>query len=296
MEQKFKGILPAIASPCDENDIFLPDKFAEHASSLYDAGVHGLYVCGATGDGYKMRLEERKQAVEIAVELSGEHNGVAIVHVGTSNTRDATELAEHAAKVGADAVASMPPANCKQSQLVSYYSDIARASQLPVFVYHYPMLTGRNPTVDEMLELLDIPQVAGLKLTDWNLFFMKRLLIARPDIKVFNGFDQVLCPALLYGAHGGIGSTYNLFPKLFLGIYQALQQGEVSRALDLQSRLFEFSDLAWKYGSPIILEFLMQRKGYPHIFRRPRRTADEQVLKKIQPELDKKIALIEQAI
>lgn len=67
MEQKFKGILPAIASPCDENDNFLPDKFAELAGSLYDAGVHGLYVCGATSDGYKMRLNERKLAAEIAV-------------------------------------------------------------------------------------------------------------------------------------------------------------------------------------------------------------------------------------
>lgn len=296
MEQKFKGILPAIASPCDENDRFLPDKFAEHAGSLYDAGVHGLYVCGATGDGYKMRLDERKQAAEIAVDISGRHEGTVIVHVGTSNTRDAMELAEHAAKIGADAVSSIPPANCNQLQLVSYYTDIARAGRLPVFVYHIPMLTGRNPTVDEMLQLLDIPQVVGLKLTDWNLFFMKRLLIARPDIRVFNGFDQFLCPALLYGAHGGIGSTYNLFPKLPLGIYQAVQQGDISRAMDLQSRLLEYADFAWKCGSPVVLEFLMQRKGYPHIFRRPRLSTDRQLLKEIQPELDKKIALIEQAI
>ncbi len=154
------------------------------------------------------------------------------------------ELAEHAAKIGADAVSSIPPANCSQSLLVSYYSDIAKAGKLPVFVYHYPMLTGRNPTVDEMLELLDIPQVVGLKLTDWNLFFMKRLLIARPDTIVFNGFDQFLCPALLYGAQGGIGSAYNLFPKLFLGIYQAVQQGDIARAMDLQNRLMAYNDLA----------------------------------------------------
>ena len=83
MKQKFKGILPAIASPCDENDQFLPDKFAELASWLYDSGVDGLYVCGATGDGYKVRLAERKKAAETAVEVSRSHDDVVMDHVET---------------------------------------------------------------------------------------------------------------------------------------------------------------------------------------------------------------------
>lgn len=295
MKRKFRGIFPAIASPCDENDRFLPNEFAELASSLYEAGVHGLYVCGATGDGFKMRLDQRKQAAEIAVDISSRHNGTVIVHVGALNSRDAVELAEHAAKTGAHAVASIPPANCDQAQLVDYYSDLARAAELPLFVYHFPVLTGRNPTIDEMLQLLDIPQVAGLKFTDWNLFFMKRLLIARPQTIVFSGFDEFLCPGLLYGAHGGIGTWYNLFPKLYLGIYQAVQQDNIVQAMDLQSRLIDFCHLAWTYGVEPIFGLLMQRKGYPCIFRKPRERIDSKTLKNIEPELDNKIARIEQA-
>src|SRR3990172_6329121 len=111
IKQRLKGIMPAVASPCDREDKFLEDKFARLITVLYRQGVHGLYICGATGDGYNMHLDERKRAVEIAVKISKQYNGAVIMHVGTSSTRDAMELAGHAAKTGAVAVSSMPPAN-----------------------------------------------------------------------------------------------------------------------------------------------------------------------------------------
>ena len=290
----FSGILPAVASPCNEKDVFLEEKFADLVTMLYKEGVHGLYVCGATGDGYNMMLEERKKAAEIAVEISRKYNGKVIVHVGCSNTRDAMELAEHAAKAGAAAVASIPPVNRSQSQLVSYYTDVARACQIPVFVYHIPALTHRASTLEEMLELLDIEGVIGLKLTDWNLFFMKRLLNARPDIKVFSGYDEFLCPGLLYGADGGIGTWYNLFPKIFLGIYNAVGKGNIKTAMELQDRFLSFVDFCWKYGAIQIFELIMRQKNIaPYCFRRPHSIMDREILLKISPELEKKIAAID---
>lgn len=296
MKSNFGGIVPAIASPCDENDVFLPETFAALAERLYQEGVHGLYVCGITGDGYKMRLAERKQAAEIAVKASAEYDGKTIVHVGSqSNSRDAIELAQHAAKAGAEAVASIPPAFCSQEKLVEYYADIAKASELPLFVYHIPMLTGRNTSVDEMVELLDIPGVVGLKFSDWNLFFMKQLLLARPDIVVFNGLDEILTAGLLYGAHGGIGMWYNLFPKLDLGIYQAVSDGHVARAMELQGRLLAFCDLALKTtGFHPVFEHLMRERGIgPRCFRRPRGKLDAGIPESLVAELNKRVAAIE---
>ena len=173
----FSGIMPAIASPCDENDIFLEDKFAELAEYLYKNEINGLYVCGGTGDGYKMTIPERKRATEIAVDISKKYNGTVITHVGTMCSRDAVELAKHAATSGVHAVSSIPPSSFNHQQLISYYKDIAKSVKIPLFVYYIPALTGKNITLEEMLELLDIDGVAGLKLTASNLFFMRRLLI-----------------------------------------------------------------------------------------------------------------------
>ena len=298
MEPMFEGILPAIASPCSVDEAFLPDTFAALAEHLFEAGVHGLYVCGATGDGYKMRAAERKQAAELAVAAARPHHGTVIVHVGSpTNTRDAADLAAHAGRVGAAAVSSIPPARCGQAQLRQYYADVAEAAGIPVFIYHIPILTGTTPTVEEMIELLDIPGVVGLKYTDWNLFFMRRLLLARPDIRIFNGFDEFLCPGLLYGAHGGIGTWYNLFPKLYLGIFDAVRAGCIDRAMTLQKVLIEFCELGWAYGVGGVFELLMQKRGFgPYCSRRPRYTLEPEAIARIEPELNERVAAIEAAV
>ena len=65
MAEKLKGVMVPVASPCDENDVFQEDLFIKLVESLIDTGIHGFYVCGGTGDGFKMRLDERKRAAEI---------------------------------------------------------------------------------------------------------------------------------------------------------------------------------------------------------------------------------------
>ncbi len=159
------------------------------------------------------------------------------------------------------------------------------------------MLTKQTTSIDEMLELLDIEGVRGLKFTDWNLFYMKRLLIRRPEITIFNGFDETLLSGLLYGAHGGIGTWYNLFPKLFLEIYQAVRENNITRALELQDTLLCFGDLAWEHGVRQIFELLMRERGLaPNCFRKPRQSLDKSERETILPELNKKIKEIEKII
>ena len=295
IKNNFTGIFPAIASPCDENDTFLENKFAELVEYLYKNEVDGLYVCGGTGDGYKMRLSERKRATEIAADISKKHNGVVITHVGAMSSRDAVELAEHAATVGVHAVSSIPPVSFSHDQLVSYYKDIAENVNIPLFVYYIPMLTGKSISLDEMLELLDIEGVAGLKLTDSNLFFMKRLLIERPNITVFNGGDEFLCPSLMYGAQGGIGMWFNIFPKLYVDIFKYVKAGKIDKAMRLQHLLMEFCNLAWQYGLLPVFEYLMRRKNLaPYCFRKPRVSLLENTSEEIIVTLEKKVAEIDE--
>ena len=297
MADALKGILPAVASPCDENDTFLEEKFAALAQSLYEQGVHGLYVCGATGDGYHMLTADRKRATEIAVDLAADYDRTVITHVGTSTTRDSVELATHAAQAGVDAISAMPPANCSIEQLVSYYREITSAAQVPLVVYYIPKLTGIALTVDEMLRLVDLEGVAGFKFSDWDLFFMKRVLMARPDVAVFNGNDEFLCPGLLYGASGGIGMNYNLFPKLFLGIYEAVNSGDVARAMELETHFLAYADVIFSYGLRASFETLMRDQDLaPYCFRQPRQRFDEATSRKFLQEVRPKVAAIEQAV
>ena len=295
--QKFKGIMPAIISPCDENDGFCEDIFAVAATYLYGQGVNGLYVCGATGDGFSMRLSERKRATEIAVNVSKDFQGVVISHVGATNNRDACELAAHAAKVGADAVSSMPPANKSYTQLKDYYTAIIKAAGIPLFVYHIPAVTGQNLSLPQLLELLDIPGVAGLKFSDANLFLLKRILLERPKVIAFNGNDELLCPGLLYGSHGGIGLTYNMFPRLFVKLYEAVQSGDWRRAMELQNSFQQFLAVALNHNVFAVLSLMMKEKGFgPFCIRRPRAELSDAQAKQFHAEVDEYLVIIEKTV
>lgn len=297
MRSNLKGIMPAIISPCNEKDVFLEDIYSKLATSFYREGVDGLYVCGFTGDCFNMRLEERKRAAELAVAVSKQSKGKVIVHVGTPNSRDSMELAEHAAGAGADAVSCMPPTNRNQAQLQQYYQDVAKAAGIPVLIYHIPALTNQNLSLESLLQLLDIPGVVGLKFSDSNLFLLKRLLLAKPDVLIFNGNDELQCAAQMYGANGGIGMTYNLFPKLFVGIYKAVEARNFSRALDLQHAYLPFLDVAVKYGIMPAVDFLMRRQGYDACsFRRPRQLLDEKTGSRLLKELEPVMARINQTV
>ncbi|MFT2202789.1 dihydrodipicolinate synthase family protein, partial [Klebsiella pneumoniae] len=66
-----------------------------------------VFACGTTGEGILLSLEERRRAaVLFRAALT---KGLLIVHCGAQSTADTVDLATHAAEIGADGVAVIPP-------------------------------------------------------------------------------------------------------------------------------------------------------------------------------------------
>jgi N-acetylneuraminate lyase len=217
MPNGFRGILPAIITPMDDDGHFVASSFESLIARMYAAGVDGLYVCGQAGEGYLQPVEQRKRVLEVAVRCSPPGK-LVIAQIGASTTADALELARHAASAGAHAVSSLPPMGQNSfPEIRRYYAVLAAQSGVPLLVYHYPDMCP-EVTADRAMDLCSIPNVAGLKFTDYDLF---RLSIANHrGITVFNGRDEVLAAGLLMGARGGIGAFYNLFPATFVRIHR----------------------------------------------------------------------------
>ena len=215
----FEGVLPAVVTPYDDQMRFDADAFEHLLDALYATGIHGIYVCGQTGEGLLQTVEQRKQVAEVALRCSPKDKAV-IVHIGASKLDDAIELAKHAERIGVHAISSLPPLGDRSSEeIATYYRGLAGASGLPLLLYYFPDLCPaiRNP--DQLLELLALPHVIGLKFTDFNLYQLWQL--RRRGMVVFSGRDEVFAAGVLMGASGGIGSFYNLVPELFLRVWEA---------------------------------------------------------------------------
>jgi N-acetylneuraminate lyase len=228
---ELRGILPATVTPLDDNGKFAPAIFERLLDRLYSAGVHGVYVCGTTGEGMLQSREQRQAIVETAIAATPADKQV-IVHVGAGAFDDAVALASHAARAGAHAISSLPPTSGQFgfAEVFRYYEALAGASELPLLVYYFPEISRAIATAEQLEQVCAIPGVCGVKFTDFDLYRMST--VTQPGQGVFNGRDEVLAAGLLMGASGGIGTFYNLAPDLFVRIYTAAtaQRWEDARA------------------------------------------------------------------
>ncbi len=253
------GIMPALVTPVDESRVFQPRPYEQLLERVYEAGVHGVYVCGQTGEGLQLPAEQRKRALECAVANSPIGKQV-IVHVGAASTEEAIDLATHAARTGAHAVSSLPPAgNYSFEEIREYYAKIAAASRLPFLVYYFPSIAPAIRTTEQILSLCELPNVVGLKFTDSDFFRMWSLL--RSGAVVFNGFDEMMVCGLISGANGGIGSTYNVIAPSFVKLYHLARENRWDEARAVQTDINEFIQVLLRYPVNPAVKILLKWTG-----------------------------------
>lgn len=205
-------VWPALLTPLDEaGEPNLPvlerlvERFAEQQ-------LGGLFVLGSTGQGVLLDASARRQIAERAVRAAAGQIPI-MVHVGAVSTAEAVALAQHAEQIGADAISSVPPIYYPVSGDVvfEHYRRIGSATGLPFYPYHAMFLRQALPAARVYAErLLEVPNIAGMKFTDHDLYLMG-LLHRYGDgrLQILSGADELLCHAALSGAVGAIGTFYN---------------------------------------------------------------------------------------
>jgi N-acetylneuraminate lyase len=212
-----------------------------YARWLHHHQVVGAFICGTTGEGMSLTLNERQQLAErwVATAPSGLR---VIVHVGHNSLPDCRTLAAHAQSIGADSIACISPFFFKPAgvaALVDWCAQVADAApRLPFYYYHLPSMSGVSLKVSEFLRVAAarIPTLAGVKFTYEDLDDFECCLQyedARFDILF--GRDELLLSALRRGARGAVGSTYNYAAPLYQALIAAYAQGDQAKAEDLQA-------------------------------------------------------------
>ena len=288
--RELEGIYPAIVTTFDGSGAFDPRRMRAVVRHQLDAGVHGFYVCGGTGEGMLLRVDERRAVLETVLDEVRGRAGV-IAHVGAFQTPDTLALARHAGEAGADAIAALPPAYFYKPDgpaLVSYYQAVAESSDLPLLIYNIPARTGIAMTQDLFEQLLKVENIVGMKDSSGDLYSMGLFLAGETKPLIFNGEDSVQLAALMAGARGGIGASYNMMPGLFVKLWDAVQDKDMDTAAQTQARaneLMNAMDVVDLFaGLKQTLAWMGLECGVP---RSPLRGLTEQETGKLRHELDK---------
>ena len=246
----FRGVYAALFTPFDEAGEIDYRLLRQHVEFLATRGLHGLYVCGNSGQGLFLSVVERQRVLDTVLDqVSGRLTVIA--HVASMTLADARRLAEHASSAGADAIASLPPVYWSYSvnEVVDYYRALNDGAKLPCLIYHIPALSA-GLSNEALMQLAAIPQIRGLKYTDSNYFQLQELL-QRLDGRwiAFSGMDQLFLPGLTMGVVGAIGGNMNTFPELFRAIFEDFNAGHWQTAMDTQALITRILGARDRHGS-----------------------------------------------
>lgn len=259
----YTGIIPALLTPFSSCGQVDKNALSALANYFIDYGVSGLYICGSTGEGLLLTEEERKVVAEcIVAEVDG--RVPVIVHVGAPATMMAEQLAKHAGEIGADAVASIPPMYYKvgRAEVETYYRKIKQAAELPLFFYNIPDLLNVSLDTQMAQILFEEGIIQGMKYTHHDVLTFRGIVEACDGkLNVFSGPDERLLNFLVMGAHGGIGTTYNCMPKLFVNLYTAWKSGEIEKAQKLQYKANRIISVMAPYNMIPAVKAVMQMQG-----------------------------------
>lgn len=240
--EKYKGIIPAFYACYDDKGNVSPERVEKLALYYLEAGVKGLYVGGSSGECIYQNVEERKLVLEHVMKAVGGKLTI-IAHIAAPSTRDSIELAKHAASLGVDALAAIPPIYFRlpEYSIEKYWKEMVEAGGNTDFIiYNIPQTTGYALSTDLLLKMLEDERVIGVKNSSMpvqDIITFK--LAAKRDIVVFNGPDEQYVAGRLVGADGGIGGTYGAMPQLFLAADKALADGDFAKAQAIQNKITE---------------------------------------------------------
>lgn len=251
---RFEGLIAAAHSPMSEGGSLAPEVVPLQAALHREQGNAGVFICGSTGEAHSLVREERCILAE-AWSREIDDTLPLIVHVGCNALPDACALAEHAAGVGACAIACHAPCYEKPrtiEELVFFLAEVAVAApDTPFYYYDIPSFTGVSfPIVEVLLAAAErIPTLTGVKFTSIDDAVEAACVeLEGGRFEVLHGCDERLMVGLELGCRGAVGSTYNYAAPIYRRVVDLLEIGDRSGAKTAQAQAVRLVEAIIPFG------------------------------------------------
>jgi len=219
-----KGIIPPMITPLKSNDELDRQGVERLIEHIIGGGVHGLFLLGTNGEGPSLSYRIKKEFLKLSCEIINRRVPV-LVGITDSAFSGAMEMAEYSKTVGADSVVVAPPFYfpATEAEMINYVEKLAAVTPLPFVLYNMPMHTKINLTIPTIRRAKELGCI-GVKDSSGDMANLYMLIDAFKDDKnfaVFAGTELYLPDAVMGGAHGAVAGGANVFPKLFVDLYNA---------------------------------------------------------------------------
>uniref|UniRef100_K7FG69 N-acetylneuraminate lyase n=1 Tax=Pelodiscus sinensis TaxID=13735 RepID=K7FG69_PELSI len=270
--KKLQGLVAATITPMTSDGKINCSVIEQYVDYLViNQGVKNVFVNGTTGEGLSLSTEERKQLAEAWVTKGKDKLDHVIIHVGALSLPETKELVRErifpflCLSIKYDCLLSLPLSDA----LVAFLQEVAsEAPDTPFYYYHIPPLTGVKIRVEELLDGIteQIPTFQGVKFSDTDLLdFAQCVNKYQEKFVLLYGVDEQLLSALVVGASGAVGSTYNYLGKQYNVMLEAFAKQDLELAQQCQVHplhlLIIFSFVCLGFGVAQIKEVMTFASG-----------------------------------
>lgn len=264
--QSIHGIIPPVTTPFDSGEHIDEAAFRQDLRYLVrTAKVHGIAVCGSTGEGHTLSIEETRQLTAIAVE---ETQGEVPVITGiiADSTRDAIERSQAVADLEIAALQVTPVHYLfrpDDEAMQRHFATIAETTGLPVMIYNVVPWSYLSPELLARI-IAEEEGVIGVKQSAGDMKMLADLLALLGDRGVImSAVDALLYPSFVLGAHGAIAAILTAVPELCVELWQAVQEGQHAEALALHLKLLRLWNAIQGDNLPANVKCVMEFQGRP---------------------------------
>jgi len=240
-----QGIIPPLVTPFASDDCVDEQAHRAEVRHMVDsAGIHGLAVCGSTGEGHTLSTDEIRRITAWTIE---EVQGRIPVITGiiADSTRMAVERARAVADLGVAALQVTPVHYVfrpDDDSMLRFFSTVAEKSGLPVIIYNVVPSSYLLPSL-LMRILKQVEGVIGVKQSASDMKALADLLFLIGEagiedrVRILSAVDALLYPSFQLGSHGAVAAILTAVPEWCVELWHAVHAGDLTRSLRLHTNL-----------------------------------------------------------
>ncbi|MFI0900898.1 dihydrodipicolinate synthase family protein [Streptomyces sp. NPDC020983] len=236
----FHGVVPPLCTPLTEDGEVDTASLERLTGFLLEAGVHGLFVGGSTGEIAQLTDAARDTALRTVVGAAAGQVPVLAGAIDTGTLR-VLDHARRAQALGADAVVVTAPfyVGVGESEVRAHYELLHRRLDVPVVAYDIPSNVHWKLSPALLGELARSGVVAAVKDSSGDLESFQRVMdgAAGSGAGVLTGSETLADLAMARGADGIVPGLGNVDPHGYVRLYEAARAGDAAAAAAEQRRL-----------------------------------------------------------
>ena len=268
--EHLQGLISAPFTPFDNNGKLDVSLIPEYYAFLKRNGITGAFINGSTGEGVSITLEEKKAVAQAWADCSNHDADFKVmVFLGGTCLSDCIDLAKHAREIGLYAVSLTAPFYFKPANVDMLAQVCIKVGEsvpdMPLYYYHIPVLSGVNLPMFDLIQALDgkLPNFAGVKYTHEDFMdYQSCMSYKNGKYDMLWGRDENMLSALVLGAKGSVGSTFNYAAPLYYDLIAAFNANDLAKARVLQQKSIDMIRLLGKYGGISVGKAYMKMVGF----------------------------------